>query len=55
MIEQEHIAWMGIGISIGGIIAIIIWGVGKWADSRIERETRNWLRKHNEKGESYDR
>lgn len=55
MIDQEHIAWMGIGISIGGIIATVIWAAGKWADSRIERETRNWLRQHSEKGESYDR
>ena len=55
MIEDTHLAWMGIGIAIGGIISTIIWAAGEWADSRIERETRNWLRQHNEKGESYDR
>ena len=55
MIDQEHIAWMGIGISIGGVLCTITWAARKWADSRIERETRNWLRQHNEKGESFDR
>lgn len=46
---------MGIGIAIGGIICTIIWAAGKWADSRIERETRNWFKRHGGRGESYDR
>lgn len=55
MIEDTHIAFIGLGIAIGGILAIISWALCRWADNRIERETRNWMRKHAEKGESYDR
>lgn len=55
MIEDTHLAFVGLGIAIGGIIAVVAWGLTKWADTRIERETRNWLRQHSENGESFDR
>ena len=55
MIDDINLAWMGIGISIGGVIATVIWGLGKYVEGRVERETRNWLRQHNGRGESYDR
>ena len=55
MIEDTHIAFIGLGISIGGILAIISWGICRWADTRIEREAKNWLKQHSQKGESFDR
>lgn len=41
MIEDTHIAWMGVGIAIGGIISIIVMALNKWAQAHIEKDNDN--------------
>lgn len=40
MIEDTHIAWMGVGIAIGGI-SIIVMALNKWAQAHIEKDNDN--------------
>ena len=37
MIDDTHIAWMGVGIAIGGIISIILITINKLARAYIEK------------------
>lgn len=55
LIDQEHLAWMGVGIGIGGAISTVIWFAYHYINTRVERETREWLEHHAERGEVYDR
>lgn len=33
-----NLAWMGVGIAIGGIISIMVMALNKWAQAHIEKD-----------------
>lgn len=55
MLTNPQLTWLAIGIAIGGLIALVVSALNKSARARIDRETAQWLRRHRQKGESYDR
>ena len=36
-----NLAWMGVGIALGGIISIIVMALNKWAQALIEKDNDN--------------
>jgi hypothetical protein len=55
MLSEVQLTWLAIGIAVGGVLALIVSALNKSARARIDRETAQWLRRHRQKGESYDR